>query len=219
MKEAGEPQSNEHIPDGECCTGPKWENNDGFSLEIASKDYCVRRADGIRSLWRLCLVITALYCKWWQIIQAGALNQLQITKCKLKMPGILGSFGSGTLTRNAVNFSITETEGQTPAVVKSTDLWCRGVVAGTTDCCFALMGCRWYKNLLLNKNDTVWWLEIKQVGWHRWERSSHRNILFAPVWNMPAKALLTQGVSRQIPHHVSAVTSLLLHWIQNKMRW
>lgn len=64
MKEAREPQSNEHIPDGECCTGPKGKNNDGFGLEIASKDHCVGRAHGTRCLWCLCSVITALYCKW-----------------------------------------------------------------------------------------------------------------------------------------------------------
>lgn len=116
MKEAGEPQSNEHIPDGECCTGPKGKNNDGCSLEIASKDY-VGRAPGIRCLWCLSSVITALYCKWWYFIQAGALNQLQIRKWTLKMLVISGSFGSGTFTSNAVNFSIIETKEQTPAVV------------------------------------------------------------------------------------------------------
>lgn len=149
MKEAGEPQSSEHIPDGECCTGPKGKNNDGFSLEIASKDY-VARAHGIRCLWCLSSVITAPYCKWWYVIQAGALNQLQIRKWKLKMLGILGSFGSETFISNAVNFSVIETKEQTPhadSCTKSTSLWCRRVVVGTTDSCFALMGCRWYKNL------------------------------------------------------------------------
>lgn len=38
MKEAGETQFNEHIPDGECSTGPKGENNDAVSLKIESKD-------------------------------------------------------------------------------------------------------------------------------------------------------------------------------------
>lgn len=38
MKEAGETQFNECIPDGECSTRPKGKNNEAFSLEIASKD-------------------------------------------------------------------------------------------------------------------------------------------------------------------------------------
>lgn len=115
MKEAGEPQSNEHIPDGECCTGPKGKNNDGFSLEIAFKDSCVGRAHGVRCLWCLCSVITAPNARY--IIQAGALNQLQIRKWKLEILGILGSFGPETFRRNAVSFSVTETKERTPAVV------------------------------------------------------------------------------------------------------
>lgn len=37
MKEAGETQFNEHIPDGECSTGPKGKNSDAISLDIVSK--------------------------------------------------------------------------------------------------------------------------------------------------------------------------------------
>jgi len=37
MKEAGEIQFNEHIPDGKCSTGPKWKHNDTFSWKLCPK--------------------------------------------------------------------------------------------------------------------------------------------------------------------------------------
>lgn len=78
--------------------------------------------------------------------------------------GFLGRFESGTITTNAVSFSIAEGKERTPYTdsrSKSTRLWYRGAVVGNTDSYFTLMGYRSHKKLLLNKNNMVWWLETK----------------------------------------------------------
>lgn len=108
--------------------------------------------------------LSVLHCKWLYLIRTGATKNLQFRKREeTDHSWVFRNVWICTYCQQQGDFHYcwSQRTPWTDSYSESISLRYRGAVGGNTDSFFSLKGCQWHNNLLLSKNNMVWWLETK----------------------------------------------------------